>query len=117
MVLVTTKSCADFIRASFKDKPNTARKYGGLMHKLFKFAISELGLREDNPITQLDLSDYAVKRRTILPTHTQIAAIRAASLIGAKMPPISSGPTFCCLVDMSYLCWQRAIDIRTLKET
>lgn len=117
VVQVTTKLCADFIRASFRDKHNTARKYAGLMYKLFKFAISELGLREDNPIAQLDLSDYAAKRRTILPTHAQITEIRAASLVGADGRPTSSGRVFCCLVDMSYLCWQRAIDIRTLKES
>lgn len=114
---VTTKDCADFLRARFKDKQNTGQKYAALMRKLFRYAISELGLRNDNPIDQLDLSDYETKRREALPTHAEIKAIRTAGFIGLDGRKTPSGPTFACLIDMSYLVWQRAIDVRTLKES
>lgn len=55
---VTTKACAEFLRNKFKGKPNTAQMYAALMRKLFKYVISELGIRHDNPLVQLDLSDY-----------------------------------------------------------
>jgi integrase len=120
---VTTKECAGFLRDKFKDKSNTAQKYAALMRKLFKFVISELGLRQDNPIDQLDLGDYETQRRLILPTHEQVAAIRAAGMESkrrkdtGKSLPTSSGPMFACIIDMTYLCWARAIDVRTLRES
>ncbi|MBC3906251.1 tyrosine-type recombinase/integrase [Undibacterium umbellatum] len=113
---VKTKDCADFLRDNFKDKPNTAKKYAALMRKIFKYSISELGLREDNPIDNLDLGDYETVRREVLPTHEQIQAIRNAGFIGKDGKKTHSGEMFACLIDMSYLCWQRAIDIRTMKE-
>lgn len=54
------------------DKPNTARKYGALTSKLFRYAVSGLGLRQDNPIDQLDLADFQTERRTVLLTHDQV---------------------------------------------
>lgn len=33
-----------------------------------------------------------------------------------KMLPTPSGPMFGCLVDIAYLLWQRAVDVRMLKE-
>lgn len=113
---VTTKDCADFLRNNFKGKNNTARKYAGLMRKLFMYSISELGLRQSNPIEQLDLGDYETKRREILPTHDQVKAIREAGQYGKDGKRTQSGPMFQCLIDMAYLCWQRSIDIRLLKE-
>lgn len=120
---VTTKECAGFLRDNFKGKPNTARKYSALMRKLFKYAISELGIRQDNPIDQLDLSDYETQRRTVLPSHEQIRMIRAAGMMSKSRKdtgrniPTASGPMFACIIDMSYLLWARAIDIRMLKES
>lgn len=120
---VTTKDCADFLRDRFKMTPNTAQKYTALMSKLFKFIIGELGLRQDNPIDQLDLSNYKTTRRTVLPTHTQIKQIRNAGMMSKPRKdtglsiPTASGPMFACIIDMSYLLWARAIDIRMLKES
>lgn len=120
---VTTKDCADFLRAKFRGKPNTARKYAALMGKLFRFVIGELGLRQDNPMDQIDLGDYKTARRTKLPTHEQIRAIREASMRSSPRKrtgatyDTASGPMFACIIDMSYLLWARAIDIRTLKES
>jgi integrase len=120
---VTTKACADFLRNNFKGKPNTAQKYAALMRKLFMYVIGELGLRQDNPVDQLDLSNYKTTRRTALPTHEQIRQIRAAGMVGKTRKdtgtalPTQSGPMFACIIDMSYLLWARAIDIRTLKES
>lgn len=120
---VTTKDCADFLRMHFKDKPNTAQKYTSLMRKLFKYVISELGLRQDNPIDQLDASNYVTARRETLPTHEQINQIRNAGMFSkertdtGKTLPNPSGPMFCCIIDMTYLCWARAIDVRMLKES
>ena len=114
---VTTKSCADFLRTHFSDKPNTARKYGALMARLFRYAISALGLREDNPMDQIDLDEFEVERRTVLASHHQIAAIRAAGAIGKDGRRTQSGPMFACIIDMTYLLWARAVDIRTLKES
>jgi integrase len=119
---ITTKNCADFLRNNFKDKPNTAQKYSALMRKLFKFGISELGLRQDNPIDQLDLGDYETARRTVLPTHEQVRKIRDAGMHSkarkdtGKQLPTASGPMFACIIDMTYLAWQRGKDIRTLRE-
>lgn len=121
---VTTKSCADFLRDRFgnEGKHNTAQKYSALMKKLFKYVISELGLRQDNPIDQLDLSDYETERRLVLPTHEQVKQIRDAGMHSkprkdtGKQLPNPSGPMFACVIDMTYLCWGRAIDIRMLKE-
>jgi integrase len=114
---VTTKDCADFLRDNFRSKHNTAQKYANVLRKIFKFAISERGFRQDNPCDQLDLSDYQTKRREVLPAHQAIKAIREAALIGKDGLPTESGPMFQCIVDMSYLVWQRAIDIRMLLET
>jgi integrase len=123
VVEVTTKEFADFLREKFADKPNTARKYGGLASKLFRYAVSGLGLRQDNPIDQLDLSDFETQRRTVLITHDQVQRIRAAGMQSkarkdtGKSIPTASGPMFACIIDMAYLLWARAIDIRTLKES
>lgn len=38
-------------------------------------------------------------------------------MTGIDGPPTESGPMFQCIVDTSYLVWQRAIEIRTLLET
>lgn len=114
---VTTKDWADFLRARFADKPNTAKKMTALAGKLFRFIIGDLGLRQDNPIDQLDMSSYRTKVRTVLASHDQVAAIRAASLEGDHGRAKWTGPMFVCVVDMAYLCWQRASDIRTLKES
>lgn len=114
---VTTKNCADFLRLNFKGKNNTAKKYAGLMRKLFKYTISELGLRQDNPIEQLDLGDYETTRREVLPTHDQVKAIREAGLYGKDGKRTQSGPMFQCIIDMAYLCWQRGMEIRMLKES
>jgi integrase len=122
VVEVTTKEFADFLREKFADKPNTARKYGALAAKLFKYAVSGLGLRQDNPIDQLDLGDFETARRTVLLTHDQVRKIRAAGMHSkprkdnGKEIPTASGPMFACIIDMAYLLWARAIDIRTLKE-
>nr|WP_314540030.1 tyrosine-type recombinase/integrase [uncultured Massilia sp.] len=113
---VTTKHCADFLRNNFSDKANTARKYSALLGKLFRYAIGTLGLRQDNPMDQIDLEEFEVSRREVLPTHEQVAAIRAAGLIGVDGKPTQSGPTFECIIDMTYLLWGRAIDIRMMKE-
>jgi integrase len=120
---VTTKDCADFLRAKFMGKANTARKVAALLGKLFRYIIGELGLRQDNPMDQLDLGAYKTARRTKLPTHEQIAAIRAGGMESSPRKDngttfdTASGPMFACIIDMSYLLWARAIDIRTLKET
>jgi site-specific recombinase XerD len=122
---VTTKDFADFLRSQYgsEGKHNTAQKVAALGRKLFRYAISELGLRQDNPIDQLDLSDYETKRREILPTHDQVALIRQHGMHSkerkdtGKRLPNPSGEMFACIIDMTYLCWARAIDIRTLKET
>lgn len=120
---VTTKSWAQFLRANFSDKPNTAQKYTALARKMFKYCISELGLREDNPIDQIELDDYETERRLILPTHDQVQAIREAGMMSkvrkdtGKSLPTASGPMFACLIDAAYLLWARAIDVRTLKDS
>lgn len=120
---VTTKSWAEFLRFHFSDRPNTAQKITALARKLFKFVISELGLREDNPIDQIELEDYETERRLILPTHEQVQAIRRAGMMSkvrkdtGKALPTASGPMFACLVDAAYLLWARAVDVRTLKES
>ena len=113
---VTTKDCADFLR-NFKDTPNTAQKYSALLDKLFVYAISELGIIQHNPIRNLDRSSYRTQRRTILATHEQIKSIRLAAMTGKDGRKTHSGDMFACIIDMSYLCWQRAIDIRLLKES
>jgi len=113
---VTTRACAEFLRNNFKDKPNTARKYGALMARLFRYAISGLGLREDNPMDQIDLDEFEVSRRETLASHDQVQAIRTAGFIGADGRKTQSGPMFACIIDLTYLLWARAIDIRMLKE-
>jgi hypothetical protein len=120
---VTSKECADFLRNNYADNPNTAQKIRALMKRLFKYIISELGLRTDNPVDQLDTSEYETERREHLPTHEQVALIRAAGMTSkrrkdtGKTQPTVSGPMFCCIIDMTYLCWARAIDVRLLKES
>ena len=119
---VTTKECADFLHQKFADKANTAKKYTALMGKLFRFIIGTLGLRQDNPVDQLDMSDYQTQRREVLPTHDQVKRIREAGMSSkprkgtGKVLPTASGPMFACIIDVSYLLWARPIDIRTLKE-
>ena len=109
VVGVTTKEFADFLREKFADKPNTARKYGGLASKLFRYAASGLGLRHDNSMHRLDLSDFETQRRTVLITHDQVQRIRAAGMKSkarkdtGKSIPTMSGPMFACIIDMAYL--------------
>ncbi|MYM25744.1 tyrosine-type recombinase/integrase [Duganella sp. FT135W] len=117
----TTKDCADYIKAKYKGKANSAKKVASLMAKLFRFIIGEQGLRQDNPMDQLELAERT-KISTTLPTHEQFAAIRAAGLKATPRADTGheadnlSGPTFACIIDMTYLLWQRAIDIRQLKD-
>lgn len=119
---VTTKEFADFLHDKFGAMPNTAQKYAGLARKLFKHAISRHGLRKDNPIDQLDMGDFETERRETLPTHDQVAAIRQHGMMSkprtktGKQLPTASGPMFACIIDMTYLLWARAIDIRMLRE-
>ncbi|MBB3118883.1 hypothetical protein [Pseudoduganella violacea] len=113
---VTTKDWADFLRAKFNGKANTAKKVTALGGKLFRFIIGELGLRPDNPIDQLDMSSYKTRTRTVLAAHDQVMAIRTAGAVGVDGRQTRSGPIFACIIDMTYLCWQRAKDIRTLEE-
>ncbi len=117
VVQVTTKDCADFLRDNFKTKRNSAVKYANILRKMFRYAISERGFRQDNPCDQLDLTDYQTKRREYLPAHAMVKAIRDAALTGKDGLPTESGPMFLCIVDMTYLVWQRAIDVRMLLET
>lgn len=119
---VTTKEFADFLHDRFGDKANTAKKYAGLARKLFKHGISRHGFRKDNPIDQLDLGDFETKRRETLPTHDQVRQIREQGMMskrrnatGAQLLT-ASGPMFACIIDMTYLLWARAIDIRMLRE-
>ncbi len=118
---VRTKDFADFLRNNYKDTPNTAQKITALATKLFGYAISELGLREDNPITQVENYDYETFRREFLPTHAQVAVIREAGRFSkprsdnGKVHPTASGEMFTCIIDMTYLLWARALDIRMLK--
>jgi integrase len=114
---VTTKDWSTFLRNHYKGKANTARKITALAVNLFVYGISELGLRADNPIEQVDLKAYRTKRRTVIPTHEQVAAIRKAGTIGVDGRITRSGPTFECLVDITYLCWLRATEVRALKES
>jgi len=113
---IKTRTISIFLRKYFANKANTAQKYVAVLRKMFKLAISELGLREDNPCDQLDLSDYETQRREVVPSHDVIAKIREAALTGDDGLPTESGPMFQCILDMAYLCWQRAIDVRMLKE-
>jgi integrase len=119
---VTTKDFADFLYERFGAMPNTAQKYAGLARKLFKHAISRHGLRQDNPIDQLDMADFETARREVLPTHDQVALIRTHGMTSkprkstGKQIPTASGPMFACIIDMTYLLWARAIDIRMLTE-
>lgn len=115
---VKTRTISIFLRKYFADKSNTAQKYVAVLRKMFKLAISEMGLREDNPCDQLDLSDYETERREldVEAAHAAVAKIREAALTGDDGLPTESGPMFQCLLDMAYLCWQRAIDVRMLRE-
>jgi hypothetical protein len=119
----TTKEFADFLRERFAVKPNTARKYGALASKLFRYAVSGLGLRQDNPSDHLDLGDFETERHTVLLTHDQVQKIRAAAMYSKARKDTgqriltASGPMFACIIDMAYLLWARAIDIRTMKES
>ncbi|WP_338762105.1 site-specific integrase [Massilia sp. METH4] len=114
---VTTKDWADFLRAKYADKANTAQKMTALAAKLFRFIIGDLGLRQDNPIDQLDMSKYRTKVRTVLASHDQVAAIREAALVSENGKRTPNGAMFVCIIDMAYLCWQRAQDIRLLQES
>ena len=114
---VTTKHWSEFLRNNYKGKANTAKKITAVAANVFRYAISELGLRSDNPIDQIDLKSYKTKRREVLPTHDQVAAVRAAGLIGLDGRRTRSGPMLACLIDISYLLWQRAMDTRTLMES
>lgn len=120
---VTTKEFADFLHDRFGAMPNTAQKYYALARKLFKHAISRHGLRQDNPIDQIDMGDFETGRREGLPTHDQVAKIRTAGMMSkprkatGKQLPTASGPMFACIIDMTYLLWARAIDIRMLNES
>lgn len=120
---VTTRDFAQFLINNYADKPNTAQKIASLGMKMFKYAISSLGARQDNPIVQLDSSDYVTTRREFLPKHDQIKAIRAAGMMSTPHKvtgstfETASGPMFACIIDMTYLCWMRAIDVRMLKES
>lgn len=119
---VSTKEFADFLHDKFSTMPNTAQKYAGLARKLFKHAISRHGLRKDNPIDQLDMGDFETGRRESLPTHEHVRLIRAHGMMSkprkdtGKQLPTASGPMFACIIDMTYLLWARAIDIRRLRE-
>jgi integrase len=119
---VSTKEFADFLHDRFGEMPNTAQKYAGLARKLFKHAISRHGFRTDNPIDQLDMGDFETGRREVLLSHKDVELVRQFGMVSkprkqtGKVLPTASGPMFCCIIDMTYLLWARAIDIRMLRE-
>ncbi|UGQ44932.1 tyrosine-type recombinase/integrase [Massilia endophytica] len=119
---VRTRDWSEFLKNNYKGKANSARKITALARKVFRYGISELGLRQDNPLDQVDLSRYKPEGRTAVPTHEQLAKLRAAGMesIARKdtgsTAPTASGPMFACIIDMAYLLWQRAIDIRLMRE-
>ena len=113
---VNTYSVAQFL-AQFQDVPNAAKKRARLLSKVFVFAISK-GLRnsDTNPLDNIDLFDFKTERRTVLITHEQVMAIRAAGMLGENGRSTYSGETFAAIIDMAYLTWQRAGDVRNIKE-
>lgn len=116
---VTTKDIADFLRHYYGDKPNTAGKVARLIKRMFKYAVSTRGWRKDNPVDQLEMEGYETERRMVLLTHAQVQKVREAGMFYTKQGKrieTQSGAMFGCLVDMAYLLWQRAIDIRELRE-
>jgi integrase len=114
---VMTRHWSEFLRNHYAGKANSARKITALARKLFRYAISEFGLRQDNPIDQIDLDSYQTERRECIPTHAQVAAIRAAAMTGGDGRKTLSGPTLACIIDISYLCWQRAKEFRLLEHS
>jgi len=118
---ITTKDCAEYLREKYKGKANTAKKMSGQLARLFRYIIGELGLRQDNPIDQLELAEKTKKRKVLI-THAQVLAIRAAGMKAAARKDTGheadtlSGPTFAAILDMTYLAWQRGIDIRTMRD-
>lgn len=115
----TTKDCTDYLAAKYKGKANAERKVARLMERLFGFIVGRTGLRQDNPMKQFEPITKS-KGRKVLLTRDQLTAIRAAGMhanAGKDTGHIAdtlSGPIFACLIDMTYLAWQRGAEIRRM---
>lgn len=115
----TTKDCADYLTDKYEGKANTERKVALLMERLFGYIVTRLGLRQDNPMAQFEPLANP-KGRKVLLTRDQLMAIRAAGMHAnarkdtGHIAGTLSGRTFACMIDMTYLAWQRGIEIRTM---
>lgn len=111
---VKPSTIAKFLRDNFKDKANTAKKYRALLSLLFAFAL-ELDYVERNPAVGLDMKSYKEKSRDRYIADAELAAIKAAALVGVDGKQTRSGPMIVCLIDLAYLTAQRISDLLRIR--
>jgi len=97
----------------FKHARSAARHYKALLSTFFRWAIGKR-LRQDNPCRDVWLERPA--RKPLAWTPETFNKIRDALLTHDRYGnPLSSGVMMQCYLDLSYLIYQRATDVRLLE--
>lgn len=102
---------ARFLDKHFETKPNASNKYRALFSLIFAHAVRK-GLREVNPASEIAGAEEAKRDRYI--TDDELAAVRAAALVGRDGKATDSGPVIVCLIDLAYQTAQRISDLLAL---
>ncbi|WP_255581927.1 tyrosine-type recombinase/integrase [Cupriavidus sp. AU9028] len=108
---VEPKDVARFLDKHFESKPNASNKYRALMSVMFTFAVRK-GLRNNNPVSEVAGASEGKRDRYI--SDEELAAVRAAAMLGADGKPTPSGRTIVALIDLAYQTGQRIGDLLAL---
>ena len=90
----------------------TAQIYKARLSDFFNWTIRK-GVRDHNPATPISVEKPEVRKTYI--TDAQFFAVYDALLTGADGKRTPTGPMLQCYVDLCYLLYQRATEVRLLK--
>jgi integrase len=114
---VTASDWNKFLAGNFSERKNTAQKITALAKRVFQYAKQNYGYIAVNPLDKFDLGEFKTGRREFIPSTEQMAKIRHACLFDKGGKPIPSGIMISCIIDMSFVMFGRAIDVRELKKS
>ncbi|CAG9172537.1 tyrosine-type recombinase/integrase [Cupriavidus respiraculi] len=108
---VEPKDIARFLDKHFDGKPNASNKYRALLSVMFTYGVRK-GLRNTNPVSEVAGAAEGKRDRYI--TDAELAAVRAAALVGNDGRPTPSGAAIVALIDLAYQTAQRIGDLLAL---
>jgi len=103
---------ATFLDHHFPNKPAASNRYRTVLSTIFAYAIRK-GLCDINPVRDIKCASEAKRDRYI--ADEEVAAIRAAALVGRDGRPTFSGAMIVCLIDLACQTAQRISDLLALR--